>query len=115
MATKISQAESHLKNLYAVAMADGQVAEIEEHLMIAIASRLGLSEDKLKAIRANLENIEFVLPAHYDDRVEQFQDLLMLVSVDGHIDEDEIDTCKRMAERYQLSDREFQQLIENYL
>ena len=106
---------SHLKNLYAVAMADGSIAEIEDHLMFSVAHRLGISEKEFQEIKDNLDDVKFMLPEHYDDRIEQFQDLLMLVSADGHIDNSEIETCRKMAGWYQLSDSEFNRLITQYL
>ncbi|MDH5379208.1 MAG: TerB family tellurite resistance protein [Cyclobacteriaceae bacterium] len=109
------EAISHLKNLLAIAKADGIVAEIEQHLMISVASRLGISIEEFNKISGNLENIEFVLPEKYDDRVEQFQDILMLMSVDNHIDEEEMETCKKIAEKFELTERDFKQLVDNYL
>ncbi|MDH5400204.1 MAG: TerB family tellurite resistance protein [Cyclobacteriaceae bacterium] len=106
--------KSHLQNLIALAWADGHLAEIEEHLLIAITHRLGLAEDDLEEIKSNVGSIEFVLPASYDDRIEQFNDLLTLISVDGHIDENELDFCHDMALKYELTEQVFQELIQLY-
>ena len=64
---------SHLKNLMVLAMADGYMALEEEHLLIAIAHRLGFDENIVKEIKADLDNIEFKIPDMYEDRVDQLR------------------------------------------
>ena len=93
---------SHIKNLIALAQADGHFAEIEEHLLIEIAHRIGMSNEEIIDIRDGIDTIEFVIPDKYEERIEQFQDLLSLVSVDGHIDETEVEMCKSLAEKFEI-------------
>lgn len=106
--------ESHLKNLMVLAMADGHLAEIEEHLLVAIAHRLGLSEENVAAIKGDLENVKFVLPKKYDDRIEQFSDLLTLMAIDGNIDPEEEEVCREFASKYGLMDQVIEDMISKY-
>lgn len=106
--------ESHLKNLMVLAMADGQLAEIEEHLLVAIAHRLGLSEKAVADIKADLDNVKFVLPEKYDDRIEQFTDLLTLMAIDGHIDPEEEEVCREFAAKYELMDNVIEEMLSRY-
>ena len=108
------EAWSHIRNLFALAHSDGHYAEIEKHLLISVASRLGIDESELEDILADTENVEFHLPKHYDDRVEQFQDLLMLIAIDGSIDEREMEFARRTAEKYELTEREFRSMVKQF-
>lgn len=114
MYTSQDQKESHLKNLLILTMADGHMAEIESHLLIAIAHRLGLNEADIDRIKANLENIEFKMPDKYDDKIEQFHDLLTLMSVDGFIDPNEESYCMEIAEKFQLTHSVVEEMLKQY-
>lgn len=105
---------SHLKNLMVLAMADGHLAEIEEHLLVAIAHRLELTEKDVAEIKADLENITFVLPKKYDERIEQFSDLLTLMAIDGHIDPEEEEVCREFAVKYELMDNVIEDMLAKY-
>ena len=106
---------SHLKNLMVLAMADGHLDLGEEHLLIAIAHRLGLSEDDIADIRNNLDDIEFRLPSHYDDRIEQLHDLFTLMSIDGHIDEEELEMCRELGHKYELTHTVIEEMIRKFI
>ncbi|MDX1628975.1 MAG: hypothetical protein R3345_09775 [Fulvivirga sp.] len=106
--------KSHLKNLMVLAGSDGHIAQIEEHLLLAIAHRLGLNEEDVEVIKTDLDNISFVLPEKYDDRIEQFNDLLSLMAVDGKIDPSEEQLCYEFAERYELMDSVVDEMVQRY-
>lgn len=106
--------ESHLKNLVVLAMADGHMAEIEQHLLESIAHRLGFSESDIEDIKKDINNIKFILPEKYDDRIEQFNDLLTLMAIDGHIDPEEEEVCRGFAKKYELMDSVYDELISKF-
>lgn len=106
--------ESHMKNLVLLAMADGHLAEIEEHLLVSIAHRHGLDEGDIDNIKANLDNISFVLPEKYDERIEQFNDLLSVMAADGKIDEREAKICREIAKQYELMPGVVEEMLNKY-
>lgn len=110
-----NEAKSHLKNLVALAMSDGHLAEIEEHLMLAVTRSLGLSPEDLKNIQNSPDQIKFVVPESYDNKLEQFNDMVMLVSVDGHIDDEEMKYCWKLADKFELPSREVEKILSRYL
>lgn len=107
--------KSHLKNLMALAMADGHMALEEEHLLIAIAHRLGFDENIVEEIKADLDNIEFKLPDLYEHRIEQLNDLLTLMTIDGNADPEEIDMFKNVANRFELPEVTTEQLLRKFI
>ena len=114
MNTSEEQKESHLKNLLILTMADGEQTEIESHLLIAIAHRLGLEESDIDRIKMNLDTIEFSMPEKYDDKIEQFHDLLTLMAVDGHIDPEEESYCMEIADKFELTHSVLEELLKQY-
>jgi len=106
--------ESHMKNLVILAMADGHLAEIEEHLLVSIAHRHGLDEHDIDKIKNNLDNITFVQPEKYDQRIEQFNDLLSVMAADGKIDDSEEKMCREIAKRYELMPGVVDEMLKRY-
>jgi uncharacterized tellurite resistance protein B-like protein len=89
--------KSHIKNLLAVALADGHMASDEWELLITISRVMGFSEEKILSIRQNPEQIKFILPKKYDEKVQQIQDLVAIMTIDGNINEKELDLCKKIS------------------
>lgn len=109
------QNQSHLANLVKLAYADGHISEIEEHLLFSIAHRLGLEEADVAQIKSTIHEIEFHLPAQYDDRIEQFTDLLTLMAIDDEIDEKEERYIRQIGERYQLTERTVNEMMQRFM
>ena len=110
-----TESRSHLKNLIALAQADGHIAEIEEHLLLAVTRSLGLTEDDLREVQSSPDEIKFMAPENYDAKIAQFNDMLMLISVDGHIDSEEMKYCWKLADKYELPAREVEKILSKYL
>lgn len=88
---------SHVKNLVSIALADGHLSEDEWELLVYLASRLGMEEEEIKAIRENPEAITFVMPKGHDQRVQQIEDLVLLMSIDHEINPKEVELCKKIS------------------
>ena len=109
-----AQNKSHLANLVKLAYADGVITEIEEHLLLSIAHRLGLDQVDIDSIKEHYNDIIFHLPEQYDERIEQFTDLLTLMAVDDNIDEQELKHIKSIGEKYQLTERTIEEMINRF-
>jgi uncharacterized tellurite resistance protein B-like protein len=88
---------SHVKNLISIALADGHLSEDEWELLVYLASRLGMEEEEIKAIRENPEAVTFVMPKSHDERVQQIEDLVLLMSIDHDINPNEVELCKKIS------------------
>ncbi|HPH47773.1 MAG TPA: hypothetical protein PLJ60_17045 [Chryseolinea sp.] len=88
---------SHLKNLVSIALADGHLADDEWELLLYLGSRLGMNEAEITAIKENPESVRFVMPGTHEERVQQIEDLVLVMSIDRDIDPDEIELCKKIA------------------
>ena len=88
---------SHVKNLISIALADGHLSEDEWELLVYLASRLGMEEEEINAIRENPESVTFVVPKTHDQRVKQIEDLVLLMSIDHEINPKEVELCKKIS------------------
>lgn len=88
---------SHVKNLITIALADGHLSEDEWELLVYLASRLGMEEEEINAIKENPDAVTFVMPKTHDQRVQQIEDLVLLMSIDHDINPNEIELCKKIS------------------
>ncbi|HOX84332.1 MAG TPA: hypothetical protein PLS08_14990, partial [Chryseolinea sp.] len=69
----------------------------EWELLLYLGSRLGMNEAEITAIKENPESVRFVMPGTHEERVQQIEDLVLVMSIDRDIDPDEIELCKKIA------------------
>lgn len=103
---------SHVKNLVTVAMADGQVDKEEWSLLVAIAKRLGMSEEEITGIRNNPDVVQFVPPKKYEDRVQQLRDLVSVMTIDSLINLRELELCKKISLRLDILPQMVDEILE---
>lgn len=105
-------AKSHMKNLIEMAAVDGHFDEIEYDLLKAIAKRNGISEGKLKTIRANPGDIKFELPKNDKEKFHQFYDLVHMMTIDKAIHQEETKLCNLFAIKFGYPKAKADDLIE---
>lgn len=88
---------SHLKNLIAVAAADGKFEKSEIAAIAMVMERRGLKPADLERCIKNPKGIKFVKPKSQEQSVEYLKDMVFLMMCDGDIDEREISVCKLTA------------------
>lgn len=107
---------SHLKNLLSVAMADGHLDDGEWEMLTSLAQLMQISDEEVEKIRKNPDSVNFVPPKRYEDKVQQVQDLVALMTIDGHISPHEVALCKKISLRLdilpQLVDRILADILE---
>lgn len=88
---------SHIRNLVALACADGSLDKNEMDLIFKIGVRAGLSPDELHRIFQRPDSIAFYPPDSFRERIEQLYDMVMVMMVDGDLHGNEIALCKLIA------------------
>ncbi len=104
---------SHLKDLLSVAMADGHLDEHEWELLKSLAELMEMPESEIASIRENPDSVHFEPPRKYEDKVQQIQDLVALMSIDGDINPSEIDLCKKISVRLDILPQMVDQILED--
>ena len=103
--------ESHLKNLWEVAMSDGHIDDREVKLLYQIADRHGVGRGRVNKIKKNMNEIDFFKPDNDQERFDQIYDLVMMMMADSEIDENEMRVCNKYAEKLGFDKRIVDELV----
>ncbi|HNP18381.1 MAG TPA: hypothetical protein PKL31_08115 [Fulvivirga sp.] len=104
--------QSNLKNLIALASADGHVDASELKIIKEAAKTAGVSDKKLEEWLKIGADFIHVIPEREDDREMQLIQMLTLAIADGEFTEDEYNLCKVVAERLGFSQQELDMIIK---
>ena len=88
---------SHVRNLVALAYADGKFSDEEKQYVANVATEAGMTADEMKQIIKDAECIRFVMPWNDIEKIEQIYDLILLMMIDGELNENEMIFCRAMA------------------
>jgi hypothetical protein len=88
---------SHMLNLLAVACADGVLEQSEIDLILHIGNRLGVDASELRRVIEKPQSIKFVAPDNNHDRIALLYDMVLVMLINGDIDDNEVLYCKSTA------------------
>jgi uncharacterized tellurite resistance protein B-like protein len=96
----LSYKKNHIKNLLALAKADGHMHEKEIQLLFKIGHGYGLKDWQIQKLIDHTEEFELNIPDNYNDRMNLLYDLILMVFADEVIEEKEIEFCEDVATRF---------------
>jgi uncharacterized membrane protein YebE (DUF533 family) len=96
----LSYKKNHIKNLLALAKADGVMHPKEEALLFKIGKRYGLKDRQVKLLVDTKEKFEMNVPDNHNDRMNLLYDLILMVYADDVIDKHEVDFCEEAVKRF---------------
>jgi len=96
---KVRAQKLHLKNLVALAKADGVISEAELDLIYKAGERNGLKTYEMDSLIGDTEAGDIEVPSNDADRFDQIYDLVQLMLADGAINDEEMDFCIQIAEK----------------
>lgn len=96
----LSYKKNHIKNLLALAKADGHMHEKETALLFKIGHGYGLKEWQIQNMVNSSEKFELNIPDNYNDRMNLLYDLILMVFADGVIEKREVIFCEDVAKRF---------------
>jgi uncharacterized membrane protein YebE (DUF533 family) len=91
--------KNHLKNLIALAKADGVFSESEKEYIFKIGEKGGLKTSEIESLFSDSLIEEVKIPSNDSERFDQIFDLVQIMLADGSIDDNEMDFCISMAEK----------------
>lgn len=106
---------SHIKNLLAIAAADGNVDDDEKKLIFNIAARAGLTPEELKSIFLNPDRIDLVLPIDENEKFNQLKELVYVMISDGEINPMENSLCNFFASKLGYNSNTIEDIIQSVL
>ncbi len=98
----LSYKKDHVKNLLALAKADGHVHEKEREVIFQIGKRYGLKERQIKEILESDEKFKVNVPNNHYDKMNVLYDLMLIVFADGVIEKKEVAFCEDVAKQFSL-------------
>lgn len=96
----LSYKKNHIKNLLALAKADGHMHEKETALLFKIGSGYGLKDWQIQNMVDSTEKFELNIPDNYNDRMNLLYDLILMVFADEVVEKREIVFCEDVAKRF---------------
>ncbi|MBS1507743.1 MAG: TerB family tellurite resistance protein [Bacteroidetes bacterium] len=96
----LSYKKNHIKNLLALAKADGFVHEKEQKMLFKIGKRYGLKDRQVQELINNDEKYSVNVPDNFNDQMNVLYDLVLMVWADGVVEKKEIDFCEALVKRF---------------
>jgi len=88
---------SHIRNVIGVASIDGYMDEAELAAINGIAAKIGITKSEIDLVLNNPNSIEFHPPTSEREKIIQLHDLVLVMIIDGEIDDDEYRFCQICA------------------
>ena len=88
---------SHFKNLVLLAIADGEISEIENDILKLTRERHNINEDIQNQILNKTDNIAYTSPTSKEDKFINLFDLIDMICVDNIIDDKERILVEKLA------------------
>ena len=86
----LSYKKNHIKNLLALAKADGFVHEKEIEVINKIGKKYGLKERQVSELIKSEEKFVLNIPNNYHDKMNLLYDLILVMLADGVIEKNEV-------------------------
>lgn len=96
----LSYKKNHIKNLLALAKADGFVHEKEQKMLFKIGKRYGLKDRQVQELISSDEKYSVNVPDNFNDQMNVLYDLVLMVWADGVVEKKEIDFCEALVKRF---------------
>lgn len=110
----LSYKKNHIKNLLALAKADGHMHEKEVELLFRIAKGYGLKQRQVEELMESNEKFKVIVPDNHHDKMNLLYDLILMVYADGVVDEHEIAFCEEAVMRFGMKKELVTWLIDQF-
>jgi uncharacterized membrane protein YebE (DUF533 family) len=98
----LSYKKNHIKNLLALAKADGFVHEKEQKMLFKIGKRIGLKDRQVKELMESNEKFTINVPDNFRDQMNVLYDIIQMVWADGVVEKSEIAFCENLVKKFGL-------------
>ncbi len=106
--------KSHLKNLVALAKADGHFHKEEVKYLYKIGAKYQLKPQQIDRIIKGEEKTELQIPKEFHKKVAFLYDTVGMMMADGIIDDREMDFCQDMFNRFGFDPALIEDMIRAY-
>ena len=104
--------KSHLKNLVALAKADGHFHDQEKEFLFKMGIKYQLKPKQVEKILESEEPVELMMPDTLHQKIALLYDTVGMMMADGVIDEREMVFCRKMFRKFGFKDELIHDMIE---
>lgn len=108
----LSYKKKHVKNLLALANADGHLHDKEKELLFKLGEKYGLKERQVQNIINSKKKAELYIPDNDEEKMDQLYDILLMIYADGVVDDNEVHFCKDMVHKFGFKESLVDKLLE---
>ncbi|MEQ8925693.1 MAG: TerB family tellurite resistance protein [Fulvivirga sp.] len=108
----LSFKKNHLRNLIALAKADGHLHPDEEKMIYKVGDKYGLKDRQIASLLRSDKKLELHVPDTHDEKMDQLYDIVMMVYADGVVEESEIEFCEDIVDKFGYKKEIVKWLIE---
>jgi uncharacterized tellurite resistance protein B-like protein len=98
----LSYKKNHIRNLLALARADGNMHPKEEKLLFKIGRRYGLKDRQIKSIIDSAEEHTVIIPDNHNDKMNLIYDLLLMIHADEKVVKNEVEFFEDAVKKFGL-------------
>lgn len=110
----LSYKKNHIKNLLALAKADGHMHEKEMDLLFKIGHGYGLKQHQVQELIDSNEKYKVIVPDNHNDKMNLLYDLILMVYADEVVDQYEVDFCEDVARRFGMKKEIVKWLLKQF-
>lgn len=108
----LSYKKNHIKNLIALAKADGHMHDDEVKLLYKVGEKYGLKDRQIKELLESKEKYQLNIPKGFDNRMNLLYDVIQMVYADGVVEPNEIAFCEDLVEKFGMKKQTVKWLID---
>lgn len=110
----LSYKKNHIKNLLALAKADGVMHPNEVTLLYKIGRKYGLKDRQVKLLIETDEMPSMNVPKSHNDKMNLLYDLILMVYADDVVDKHEIEFCEEAVKQFGMKKQLVSWLLEEF-
>lgn len=89
-----------ISELILMALADKRLKSEEIAFITSVGKRMDLSDEEINYMCAHPEELTTVVPKDYTKRIVHFHRMMLMMHIDGHVDEQELQLLHDVALQY---------------
>lgn len=96
----LSFKKNHLRNLIALAKADGNLHAEEEKMLYKVGDKYGLKDRQIASLIRSNKSTQVTIPDSHDQKMDQLYDLVLMVYADGIVEDTEVTFCQDLMVQF---------------
>lgn len=110
----LSYKKNHLRNVIALAKADGELHASEEKMLYKMGEKYGLKDRQIASLIRSNKSVQVTIPDSHDQKMNQLYDLVLMVYADGIVEKSEVTFCEELMVQFGFKKEIVEWMIEMF-